>query len=171
MKSATTAHARPSRPAARTVRLPGTGEVSPPATLDQVCRRADEAVRRARGELALALEAEISEIERLHEGLCPGTNGADRLAVLRRRVDDVRGIGGSADYPLLADIAASLALMLDRMTGRSAPTRLTPLRLAAIAMHVRKLRQILGESRTGTGGADGARLVASLRAVAEKASA
>lgn len=165
------AHARPSRRAASTVRLPGTGEASPPATLDQLCRRADEAVRRAQGELALALEAEISEIERLYEGLSPAAPCADSMKVLRRRIHDVRGIGGSAGYPLLAAVADSLDLLLDRMAGGSAPARLTPLRLAAIAMHVRKLRQILGEGRTGTGGLDGARLVAGLRAVAEKASA
>jgi hypothetical protein len=93
----------------------------------------------------------------------------DRLKPLHRSAHDVRGLG-AVGHPLLAAVGGSLCLLLERLMARKA-TRITPLREAAIAMHVRKLRQIQEQHRAGNGGEDGAKLIAGLLAVVEKASA
>jgi hypothetical protein len=135
-------------------------------TLDALRPNADEAGASA---LAAAIEKEIAGLEALCGGMARAGWATDRLKPLHRSAHDVRGLG-AVSHPLLAAVGGSLCLLLERLMARKA-TRITPLREAAIAMHVRKLRQIHDDGLVGRGGEAGARLVAGLRAVVEKASA
>ena len=144
------------------------GEAAWPKAMDELCRRADQAVL---SEAAGAVKAEIAGLVKLCEGLASRGAPPGWLKALYRTAHDIRGLGGAAGYPLLTEIAGSLCLLLDRILEDGERARVTPLREAAIAMHVRQLRQIEEQGRTGSGDEAGARLVAGLRAVAEKASA
>lgn len=159
MRSAFAVHDQSSAPA---------GEAAWPADMDELCRKADGA---ALDELAGAVKALIAGLTTLYESLPSRGGPPDRLKPLYRVAHDIRGLGGAVGYPLLTEIAGSLCLLLDRILKDGEQARVTPLRKAAIAMHVRELRQVEGQGRTGSGGEAGARLVAGLRAVTEKASA
>jgi hypothetical protein len=121
--------------------------------------------------LADGAKSEIAELVKLCRALPEGIVRPDRLEALRRVAHGVGGLGAAMGHPLLAEIAASLSMLLGRIMEDGARLRVTPLRKAAIAMHVRNLSHIAEQGRMGAGAEAGARLVAGLRAVAEKASA
>ena len=131
--------------------------------MEEACRLADEAGRR---EIAGAAEAQIAMLEAL-SGSLPEEQSTEALRALRRAAHDLSGLGGAVGSPLLGQIAASLSHLVDRVLSHRT-SAVTPLRRAAITMHVRQLRQIQSDGR---GDGCEAKLVAGLRAVAEKASA
>ena len=131
--------------------------------MEEACRLADEA---GRLEIAGAAEAQIAMLEAL-SGSLPTDEAAEALHALRRAAHDLSGLGGAVGSPLLGQVAASLSHLVDRVLNHRNAS-VTPLRRAAIAMHVRQLRQIQCE---GPGERCEAKLVSGLRAVAEKASA
>jgi hypothetical protein len=143
-------------------------ESAPANAMAQSWRRADEA---ARDELAGRVKDEIAKLVELCHKLPEGLVRCDGLKDLHRTARDVRALGAAAGYWALTEIARSLCLLLSRIVQEGDRARMTPLRKAAIAMHVRNLSHIEKQARTGSGGDAGARLVAGLRAVAEKASA
>lgn len=117
-----------------------------------------------------AIEEEVAALERLSDGLCAAVPATERLKALHRAAHHVKGLGGASEHPLLAAAAASLCGLLEKLLDDRRCVRVSPLREAAIAMHVRKLRQILDRRLTDAGDEAGAKLISGLRAVAVKAS-
>lgn len=137
-------------------------------TLDEMTRRADQAMARAASELAPALETHIRELERL----CDGASAplAERLRGLRRHAHELRGMGGMLGFPLLTAAGASLFGLIERLSANVGTAALAPAHEAAITAHVRKMREVWSRRMTGSGGEAGARLIEGLQAIAAEAS-
>ena len=144
-----------------------TGTAKPSDALPP-CRRADAA---GREEIVGDAHRRIAILEELALGLATTGDAPQLLQALSRAAHDMREIGVAFSYPLIDEVAGSLCLLLDRLILGPQSKRVSPLRQAAIVMHVRQLRQIQQRGRTGNCAPTEAKLVAGLRAVAEKASA
>jgi len=92
-----------------------------------------------------------------------------RKAVLDRIFEvahDVKGQGGSFDYPLMTAIGNQLCRFIERLEGTP-----TDVQLQVVRLHVDALRLVIAERMSGDGGPAGERLVGALKAAVDKATA
>lgn len=102
-------------------------------------------------------EQSLSRLRELLDKLPLRDRSADEMAKAMHSIaHDVKGMGGSFDFPLMSKIGASLCAYL-----RALPADAYPLE-DVIAAHVRAMDVVLGNRITGDGGDSGDRLIAHL---------
>ncbi len=92
-------------------------------------------------------------------------NGADRREAVDKifRIShDLRGLGGTYDYPLVTHIGSSLCDLIQRLD------RIEPLHLEAIELHISAIKLVTANRISGDGAAQGRQLTANIAEMVEK---
>jgi chemotaxis protein histidine kinase CheA len=90
--------------------------------------RADDALRAMSGSFQQWLEAEVAKLQAARLAASSAYWDDESLDALMLAAHDLKGLGGTYDYPLVTQLAASLCRLIDseegRATVRSAPALL-----------------------------------------------
>ena len=136
--------------------------------LDTILTRVREGVEELKQDFTAAALVSLAQLEagaaELHAGRESGAT-SDQDETLRRvyrESHDLRGLGGTFDYPLITHIGSSLCDLIERLES------LTERHLEAIELHVRAMKLVLAERLTGDGGAQGQALAAGIEELAGK---
>ncbi len=140
---------------------------SGPAKLDtELLERAEKAVHKMEASYNEWVKDDLDEIEAtLKELAAADGKDMDIVKKLYRVVFDTKGQGGSFGYPLLTQVAGSLA---DFLNDRDELNRFG---LEVTAAHVSAMRAVIKEGVRDDGGETGIELVESLHALVAKARA
>ena len=105
--------------------------------------RAEAALKSLSGQFAGWLEDEVGKLESAHAAVrASGVTGAEGEA-LHTRAHDLKGLGGTYEFPIITRLAASLCRLLDTPALRAA----APLEL--VTAHVAAIRaMVTGDIRT-----------------------
>lgn len=148
----------------RTVNNAGTSKPNPQPTsqeLDFVLLQCNLAVARMIGDLASGAQADLAVLKEAAKALRASGGVPDDIAALCWIAHDLKGLGSSAGFPLLATVGERLCRLLrDRRTADGAM-------LDLIDRHIDAMDLILSEPITGDGGAEGTALLDTLRAAPE----
>ena len=79
-----------------------------------------------------------------------------------RHAHDLRGLGGTFDYPLITHIGSSLCDLITQLE------QVTDLHLDVIELHVSALKLVIAERITGDGGRQGQELTANIEVMVGK---
>lgn len=140
---------------------------SGPAKLDKaLLDRAEAAVQKLEVNYNEWVKDDLDEIEKtLRVLIAADGKDSEALRALYRVVFDTKGQGGSFGFPLLTEVAGSLAEFV------SDKTELDRFAIEVAAAHVSAMRAIIKENVRDDGGQTGAALVEGLQALVAKARA
>ena len=132
--------------------------------LDTILTRVREGVERLTQEFVAVARATLTDLDaNLAEART--SNGEDRRRALQRIFrdsHDLRGLGGTFDYPLITHIGSSLCDLIVRLDTATA------LHLEAVELHISAMKLVVAEGMTGDGGQRGQQLTASIQAMVGK---
>lgn len=108
------------------------------------------------------LPGDIKQIEDAFTALKAKPEDDFRITVLFRFVHDLKGLGGTFDYPLISVIGNDLCRFLEM------PIAINPARLKVIGFYVDALGMVQRKAITGDGGDKGVRIINALHAMTQK---
>ncbi len=123
---------------------------------------ADDAIRELGIEFVARLPEELARIVSAFDDVKVASEDSARRTILFRLVHDLKGQAGTFDYDLLTTIGDDLCRFLERHFD------LTRVRLQVIGYHIDAMMLIMKERLTGTGGAQGEKMVGTLRRMVER---
>jgi len=135
----------------------------PAMSVDELCEKATQAVKQAKGPLFGRLEEEAYRLKSTLDALMgrPG-DLPDQIKALNAIAFELKGLGGMFGYQLVSDISEHIV----QMTKPDSPV--TGDVLDAIGLQVDAVALVIRERREGDGGESGRALVDSLKVVMDK---
>lgn len=125
--------------------------------------RAEQVVANLQGNYLEWVEEDLVNLQAAYEAaMADPADRKGRLAEIFRIAHDVKGQGGSFNYPLMTVIANHLCRTIDKATEP------TDDHMEVMRLLIGALRLVISQRMEGDGGAPGARLVKGLVAVVDK---
>lgn len=146
------------------VRLADHVAAGPGPDLDTILTRVREGVERLTEDFVATSQATLVELDSSLAEARTGIGDGQRDALQRifRHSHDLRGLGGTFDYPLITHIGSSLCDLIQRLDGVKA------LHLDAVELHISAMKLVIADGMSGDGGQAGQQLTASIEAMVGK---
>ena len=132
--------------------------------LDTILTRVRDGVEQLTGDFVATAKATLVELESslIQARTNSGDAQRDALRQLFRHSHDLRGLGGTFDYPLITHIGSSLCDLVQRLNG------VTSLHLEVVELHISAMKLVIADGMSGDGGQAGQQLTASIEAMVGK---
>jgi hypothetical protein len=151
--------------------------IKPPSTLSQkvtlggpgavdaaVLERAETVISDLAGDYVNWAKEDIKRLEKVFAGMKSGSGDADQLAQDIFQIShDIKGQGGSFDYPLMTVIGGQLCAFIDKRKKAVDAGA-----VEVIGLHINAMQLVIAQALTGDGGAIGDQLLTGLEKVIEK---
>lgn len=132
--------------------------------LDTILIRVREGVEQLTHDFVAASHATLADLDAALAEARTCNGDAQRAALQRIFHDshDLRGLGGTFNYPLITHIGSSLCDLIERLDTVSA------LHLEAVDLHISAMKLVIADGISGDGGRQGQQLSASIEAMVGK---
>lgn len=132
--------------------------------LDTILIRVREGVEQLTHDFVAASHETLADLDAALAEARTCNGDAQRAALQRIFHDshDLRGLGGTFNYPLITHIGSSLCDLIERLDTVSA------LHLEAVDLHISAMKLVIADGISGDGGRQGQQLSASIEAMVGK---
>lgn len=132
--------------------------------LDTILTRVREGIDKLKQDFVAAAQTALASLDSSLAEARTSDGEAQRDALQRifRESHDLRGLGGTFDFPLITHIGSSLCDLILRLDT------VTALHLEAVELHISAMKLVIAERMTGDGGQQGQELTASIEAMVGK---
>ena len=128
--------------------------------------RAETVISNLAGDYVNWAKEDIKRLESVFTGMKAGSGDADQAAQEIFQIShDIKGQGGSFDYPLMTIIGGQLCAFIDKRTKAVDAGA-----IEVIGQHINAVQLVIAQALTGDGGAIGNQLLDGLEKVIEKRS-
>jgi hypothetical protein len=143
-----------------------TGEARPSPINADVVARAEAALKALSGQFSRWLQNEVDKLDAAHLRVCAEGLGGEAGETFYTHSHDLKGLGGTYEFPIVTRLAGSLCRLLDTSRAEASPD--------LVAAHVEAIKSVvrddIRDENHPVGGALALTLEARVRAVAHEAS-